>query len=362
MIHAELMQKVLQLARLGHGKVLPNPMVGCLIYKNKEIVGKGWHKKYGDDHAEIEAINDCKKKFGEKKALNLIKGSTFIVNLEPCSIEQNTPPCCQTLIDLKIKKVICGTKDPNPKINGNGIKRLRSAGIEVEIDCLKDECQNLNKVFFTNQLLNRPFITLKFAQSLDQKIGKRQTRQTISNDLSRADVQRIRAEHQSILIGSKTLIADNPKLTIRNKKVSNKMQPIKIVLGNISIDIEKKNIFKNYSKIIFGSSKKINIPKKYLINNVENIILNKKEFLGLLMQELMQRDIKSVLVEGGSKILSSFIKGNYFDELIVYTAPKLIGSSGIEALDKKANKSLNRLEVNSIENFDDDIKVKYVNN
>ena len=165
------MARAIDLAKKGKLKTQPNPMVGCVIVKNNKVVGEGWHKEYGKDHAEINAIKDCKKKFGAKKAIKLIAGADMYVNLEPCSIEKNTPPCANTLIKYNIKRLFCGTLDPNPKINGRGIKSLKNAGIETNVGLLKDECKELNRVFFVNQKKSRPYIILKSAQSIDGKIA-----------------------------------------------------------------------------------------------------------------------------------------------------------------------------------------------
>ena len=144
----DFMAKAIELAKRGQLKTQPNPMVGCVIVKNKKIVGEGWHQEYGKDHAEINAIKNCRKRFGLKKALKIIAGSDFYVNLEPCSIEKNTPPCTNALIEHKIRKLFCGTLDPNPKINGRGIRLLKKAGIHTKVGLLKKECKQLNKIFF----------------------------------------------------------------------------------------------------------------------------------------------------------------------------------------------------------------------
>ena len=157
----DFMARAIELAKKGQLKVQPNPMVGCVIVKNNKIIGEGWHKEYGKDHAEINAIKNCKKKFGAKKALKLIAGSNVYVNLEPCSIEKNTPPCSNALIEYQIKKLFCGTLDPNPKINGRGIKLLKKNGIETRVGLLKNECKELNRVFFTNQKNLVPTSSLK---------------------------------------------------------------------------------------------------------------------------------------------------------------------------------------------------------
>ena len=237
----DFMARAIELAKKGQLKVQPNPMVGCVIVKNNKIIGEGWHKEYGKDHAEVNAIKNCKKKFGAKKALRLIAGSSVYVNLEPCSIKKNTPPCSNALIEHQIKKLFCGTLDPNPKINGRGIKLLKNAGIETSVGLLKDKCKELNRIFFTNQKKSRPYIILKSAQSLDGKIALKSGESNwITNSESRKNSHYIRSRVKGILVGRNTAEQDNPSLTVRltrgelglgkNESIE---QPAKIIIGNL---------------------------------------------------------------------------------------------------------------------------------
>lgn len=196
------MARAIELAKKGLLKVQPNPMVGCVIVKNNKIIGEGWHHEYGKDHAEINAIKNCKKKYGDKKALQLLAGSSVYVNLEPCSIEKNTPPCSNALIEYQIKKLFCGTLDPNPKINGRGMKLLKKAGIKTSVGLLKEECKELNRIFFTNQKKFRPYIILKSAQSLDGKIALKSGESNWITSLeSRKNSHHIRSRVKGILLG-----------------------------------------------------------------------------------------------------------------------------------------------------------------
>ena len=257
----DFMARAIELAKKGQLKTQPNPMVGCVIVKNNKIVGEGWHQEYGKDHAEINAIKNCKKRFGLKKALKIIAGSDFYVNLEPCSIEKNTPPCSNALIDYKIKRLFCGTLDPNPKINGRGIRLLKKAGIKTKVGLLKNECKQLNKIFFTNQKKLRPYIILKSAQSIDGKIAlKNGDSNWISNPESRKDSHHIRSKVRGILIGKKTAEKDNPSLTVRltNKELGigkNEIikQPTKIIIGNLKKSKNNNKLFANNANVIIGS-------------------------------------------------------------------------------------------------------------
>ena len=363
----DYMARAIELAKKGQLKAQPNPMVGCVIVKNKKIVGEGWHQEYGKDHAEINAIKNCKKRFGLEKALKIIAGSDFYVNLEPCSIEKNTPPCSNALIEHKIKKLFCGTLDPNPKINGRGVKLLKKAGIETKVGLLSKECKQLNKIFFTNQKKSRPYIILKSAQSIDGKIAlKNGDSSWISNPESRKDSHYIRSQVKGILIGRETAEKDNPSLTVRLTKKElgigkNQIfdQPTKIVLGNFKKSKKNNKLFANNAKIIIGS--RLSAKKS---ENLEYIEYKGKNFLGKFLQDLLARDISSILVEGGQKTLNTFITNNLFDELVIYTAPIFLGDASIETLSLKAPKSIKqstRLNKVKIERFKDDVKTTYYN-
>ena len=363
----DFMARAIELAARGRLKVQPNPMVGCVIVKNNKIIGEGWHKEYGKDHAEVNAIKNCKRIFGAKKALKLIAGSNIYVNLEPCSIEKNTPPCSNTLIEHQIKRLFCGTLDPNPKINGQGIKLLKKAGIETSVGLLKNECKELNRVFFTNQKKSRPYIILKSAQSLDGKIAlKNGESNWISNSQSRKNSHHIRSTVKGILVGRNTAEQDNPSLTVR---LSNNelglgrdeiiQQPVKIILGNLQRSKKVSKIFTSNSKVIVGSSQS---AKKF--KNVEYLKYKKKNFLEEFLQDLLDRNISSILVEGGQKTLNAFLVNNLFDELVLYTAPMFLGKESKDAISLKAPDKIKaslKLQMIGVEEFKDDIKTTYYN-
>ena len=364
----DFMARAIELAKKGQLKVQPNPMVGCVIVKNNKIVGEGWHKEYGKDHAEINAIKNCKKKFGAKQALKLIAGSNVYVNLEPCSIEKNTPPCSNALIEYQIKKLFCGTLDPNPKINGRGIKLLKKNGIETSVGLLKNECKELNRVFFTNQKKSRPYIILKSAQSLDGKIALQSGESNwITNPESRKNSHHIRSKVKGILVGRNTAEHDNPALTVRLTKNELGLakgeaivQPVKIILGNLKKSKKVNKIFTDNSKVIIGSRQSAKKSK-----NVEYLEYKRKNFLEEFLQDLLDRNISSILVEGGQKTLNAFIANNLFDELVLYTAPMFLGKGSKEALSinpPDAIKKSIKLKMVRLERFKEDIKTTYYNN
>ena len=362
----EFMALAIKLAAKGRLSTQPNPMVGCIIVKDRKVIGEGWHKSYGGDHAEIEAIKYCKRKFGIKKAIQLLKGSDLYVNLEPCSIYKNTPPCVDALIAYGIKKVICGTLDPNPKINGRGIKLLKNAGIDSSVGVLEKDCKALNKIFFINQKKLRPYIILKAAQSLDGKIAlKSGASSWISNSHSRKDTHLMRAQVQGILVGKNTAMNDNPSLTIRlsHKELGLAKslpipQPTKIIIGDIKKVTDAKKIFAKSAKVITGSRK-----SGFIKNNVEHLQYKNKNFLNAFMVDLLARDISSVLVEGGQETLNAFIANNLFDELVLYTAPIFLGKKSMGATNLESPlliKEAARLKLEKLETFDGDIKATYI--
>ena len=363
----DFMARTLELAKRGRLKTQPNPMVGCVIVKNNKIIGEGWHKAYGEGHAEINAIKNCKKKYGAKKAHKLIAGSDVYVNLEPCSIKKNTPPCSNALIKYQIKRLFCGTLDPNPKINGQGIQSLKKAGVKTDVGLLKDECKELNRIFFTNQKKSRPYIILKSAQSIDGKIAlKNGESNWISSTKSRKDSHQIRSRVKGVLVGRLTAEQDNPSLTVRLTKKELGLrkndvidQPVKIILGYVKKSNKVSKIFTNNSKTIVGSRLSARQSK-----NVEYLEYKQKNFLKEFLKDLLARDITSILVEGGQKTLSAFIVNNLFDELILYTAPLFLGKGSKDAVNLKAPDIISKskkLKMIKIERFKDDIKTTYYN-
>ena len=363
----DFMARAIELAKRGRLRVQPNPMVGCVIVKNNRIIGEGWHQEFGKAHAEINAIKDCKKRFGIQKALKIIAGADMYVNLEPCSIEKNTPPCANALVEHQIKRLFCGTLDPNPKINGRGIKLLKKAGIKIKVGLLRKECKQLNKIFFTNQKKLRPYIILKSAQSIDGKIAlKNGDSNWISNTESRKDSHVIRSRVKGILIGRSTAEKDNPSLTVRLSKKELGVdknetidQPVKIIIGYLKKSKKNNKLFSNNAKVIIGSRNSAKQSK-----NLEYIEYHEKDFLDKFLKDLLARNISSILVEGGQKTLNTFIAKNLFDELVIYTAPIFLGDGSINTLSVKAPNSIkksSKLKTVKIERFKDDIKTTYYN-
>ena len=311
------MQRALQLARLGAGAVSPNPMVGCVIVHKEKIIGEGWHQKYGEAHAEVNAVNTISDK-------SLLSESTVYVTLEPCSHFGKTPPCADLLIKHHVKKVVVCNYDPNPLVAGQGIEKLCQAGIEVEIGLLEEEGRELNKRFFTYIEKKRPYIILKWAESADGFIAKKNYEAVqISNLLSRRFVHKMRSEEDAIMVGTNTAKHDNPTLNIRFWTGKN--------ADRVLID---KNLSLSKNSNIFDNSQ-ITICYNLLENkNLQNNILVKIPTLisieQFIIQDLYQRKIQSIIIEGGSILLQSFIDLGLWDEAIILKS-NLMLEDGIEA-------------------------------
>lgn len=294
------MERALQLAAYGYGNVSPNPMVGAVIVASDgRIIGEGWHRKYGGPHAEVNAVNSVKP-----EDEHLLSESTIYVTLEPCSHYGKTPPCSKLLIEKGFKRVVVGCFDPFKEVSGRGIRMLREAGIEVIVPFMEKECLEINRKFITAHTLRRPYILLKWAQSSDGFIGKDGERVILSNSLSMVEMHRLRAGFDAIMVGTNTIISDNPSLTNR------------LWSGN------------SPRPVIFASER---IPANAAVLKRDPILLNREipleENMSLLYSE---HKITSLMVEGGAQILNQFISAGLYDELRIETAPILLGS-GIPA-------------------------------
>lgn len=306
------MRLALKLAKKGVGYVNPNPPVGAVIVKDGKILSTGYHKRYGDFHAERNAILDA-----FKRNINL-DGSTMYVTLEPCDHYGKTPPCTDLIIQAGIKKVVVATRDPNP-VSGNGIDKLRNNGIEVEVGILENQAKELMKFFIKYVTKKTPYVTLKYASTLDGKIAdKYGNSKWITNEL-RKIVHRLRIEHMAVLVGAGTVLIDNPQLNIRLVH-SKKKSPIKIVLDKEGKTLEKVDSLNVYSKdakvIVFTNvSNDFNIP--------EHIKLIRSTEPEEILKHLYAEGIDSVLIEGGSEISSQFLP--FADEIYGFYGLKVLG-------------------------------------
>jgi len=309
------MQRCLSLATLGMGNVAPNPMVGCVIVHDGIIIGEGFHEKFGQPHAEVNAIRSVRNP-------ELLLYSTLYVSLEPCAHFGKTPPCSDLIIESRIPRVVIGTVDPFAQVAGKGIERMKNAGIEVDLGLLEAECRDLNRRFFTFHEKKRPYIILKWAQTLDGFIDTDHTQiqhpTWITNALAKRLVHKQRSEESAILIGTNTAECDNPSLTVREWSGN---QPIRLVVDRTGRLNARLNIFdqKAPTWVFTSIRKKEDEARKYITLDFD------REILPQLLSELYRRDILSVIVEGGAELLTSFLKMNLWDEAFVYTGNQFFG-------------------------------------
>lgn len=332
------MKIALDLALKGMGFVNPNPMVGAVIVKNNEIIGRGYHKKYGQLHAERNAFADC-----DGKGIDC-KGADIYVTLEPCCHYGKTPPCTEAIIEHGIKRVFIGSSDPNPLVAGKGASILREHGIEVYENILKSECDSINEIFFHYITTKRPFVTMKYAMTLDGKIAcVTGESKWITGGQARLDVQRERLRHSAIMVGIGTVLADNPMLTCR---LENGRNPVRIICdSNLRIPIES-NIVKTAKDIrtviaITDFSKRINNEKKekkkileemgceFIITHTssENFHVD----LDKVMKKLGDMKIDSILLEGGGELNWSMLKSRNVNKIQAYISPKIFGGAGAKS-------------------------------
>jgi diaminohydroxyphosphoribosylaminopyrimidine deaminase/5-amino-6-(5-phosphoribosylamino)uracil reductase len=351
-------QLALEIAKKGIGEVSPNPLVGCILVKDNRIIGAGYHEKFGANHAEVNAIENAKEP---------VDGSTLFINLEPCSHFGKTPPCVEKIIEKKIKKVVIGTLDMNPLVSGNGVKKLKSAGIDVKVGVLEKECIDLNKFFFKYITHKIPYITLKAAQTLDGKIADiKGGSQWISSVESRKFVHHLRANYDAVMVGAGTVEKDNPSLTVR---LTDGRNPRRIILDNaLSLNIEKRLFAKNNDhKTILVTSR--NNENKRKVKNLQDlgvkVLFARTDKAGNLnlknvLRELAKNQIASVLVEGGSRVFSSFTKSRLYDDIYLFISPKLIGC-GIPLIENIGIKSIKKTLKVKIKNYEmkgDDLMLK----
>lgn len=316
------MQRCLQLAGNGLGNTYPNPMVGSVITYKGKIIGEGYHRKAGEPHAEVNSVNSVKNK-------EFLEEATLYVNLEPCAHRGRTPACSKMIVDLKIPRVVIGCRDSFDKVDGKGIEMMQKAGIDVTVGVLEKESRELNKRFFTFYEKKRPYIILKWAQTLDGFIDFERKKDTpihpnwITDEYARVSVHKMRAEEQSILVGTNTAEKDNPVLNVRDWA---KKPPLRIVFDR------KLSLSKNLS--LFDGT----LPTLILTENEKNSkknlkflkVIFDKTLLKQLFSYLYKAEIQSIIIEGGTKTINSFIETNFWDEAKVFIGNKFF-HNGVKA-------------------------------
>ncbi len=308
----KFMQKALDLARRGKGAVAPNPLVGAVVVKNGEIIAEGWHGKYGGPHAEVEAIDkagDCER-------------ATLYVNLEPCSHYGKTPPCTEKIIKAGIKKVVCAMVDPNPKVAGRGISRLRDEGIEVEVGLMEKEAHLLNEAFCKYIEEGKPFVALKLALSLDGKVAAADgSASWITGEKAREKVHQLRENYQAIMVGSGTVLADDPRLNCRLDNCT--YQPIKIILDRRGRVNGARKVWEQ------GETWLLSRGEGFLPESPHRRIeVDENEGPEEILNRLGELSISSILLEGGAQLAEDFISRGLVDKFFLFVAPKLLGGKG----------------------------------
>jgi diaminohydroxyphosphoribosylaminopyrimidine deaminase/5-amino-6-(5-phosphoribosylamino)uracil reductase len=325
MTKEQYMKLTINLAKRGIGKTSPNPLVGAVVVKNDQIIGKGYHKKYGEPHAEVNALIACKDK---------AKNAILYVNLEPCCHHgKKTPPCTDLIIRSGIRRVVCATPDPNPQVNGKGIEVLRHAGVEVELGILEEEAKKLNEAYLKFITTGLPFVMLKVAQTLDGKIAtKLGDSKWITQEDSRRFVHSLRASVDAVLVGENTVRKDDPELTIHNARGEN---PIRIILdssGRMSNNSKVIRENKNGKTVIATTNQKT--KEKFSAGSAgkEKVEIWKftkskggKIDLAQLLKKTGENQITSLLVEGGRGVFTSFLKNKLVDKIYYFLSPKILG-------------------------------------
>ncbi len=355
---SRFMERAIELAKLGEGFVNPNPLVGAVIVKDNKIIGEGYHTRYGNLHAEREAIKNLKES---------PVGADMYVTLEPCCHYGTNPPCTEALIQSGIKRVFIGSSDPNPLVAGKGIQQLRAAGIEVIENYFKDECDKLNTIFFHYITTKEPYVILKTAITADGKTAcENGDSKWITNELSRMNVHKTRKKCAAILTGIGTVLADNPML---NCRCENPSDPIRVICdSSLKLPLDSQ-IAKTADKIqtivatISDDTTKINNLKAMGIEVIKTKAERNRVDIKELMVELGKRKIDSVLVEAGAELNASILKSKKVNQLDIYIAPKLIGGRnsipflGGGGISKMSNAIM--LSAPQITTFNDDILVSY---
>jgi diaminohydroxyphosphoribosylaminopyrimidine deaminase/5-amino-6-(5-phosphoribosylamino)uracil reductase len=318
-IDEHFMRIALDLAGNGTQTTSPNPRVGCVIVRNGQIIGKGWHHLYGGPHAEVEAVRDA----GDDVA-----GATVYVSLEPCCHYGKTPPCAQMLVEHRIKRVVAGMSDPNPKVNGKGFEILRNAGITITSGVLENEAKYMNRGFIHSIVRHRPWVTLKSAISLDGDVALSDgSSKWVTGSQARAKVQMMRAENDALLTGVGTILADDPEFNVRTSACAK--TPLRVILdGTLKTPVDAK-IF-DTGPLLFFAKPDADKGKIALFKDkgasIEILDANPAEEIGQILNILCQKGINYLMVEAGPRVTSSFLASRFTDEVSLFMAPKLLGS------------------------------------
>jgi diaminohydroxyphosphoribosylaminopyrimidine deaminase/5-amino-6-(5-phosphoribosylamino)uracil reductase len=359
----QAMRRALELAQKGLGSVEPNPAVGCVLLKDGRLIGEGWHRKFGGPHAEIEALNDCRQRGNDPR------GAVVYVTLEPCCFTGKTGPCTQALIQAGVSEVIAAMEDPFPKVCGKGLKELQQAGIPTQVGLCRQEAEALNAPYLKHLRTGRPWVILKWAQSLDGKLGRRvpsKDTRWISNEACRRHVHQIRKKVQGILTGIQTILEDNPQLTVRLEEPVSR-PPVRMVLDSqLRIPWDCRVLTTQEAPTwVFTTPASFQIEPEKVFRlrqaGVEVLAAGQKEQrcdLEEVLDQAGSRGLQQILVEAGPTLLTEFLKRHLADEVFVYIAPVFLGQSGIADL-SAAMSCLGPIELSScrIQTFGENVLI-----
>jgi diaminohydroxyphosphoribosylaminopyrimidine deaminase / 5-amino-6-(5-phosphoribosylamino)uracil reductase len=350
------MRRALHLAAKGRRQTSPNPMVGAVVVKDGRVLAEGYHEKYGQPHAEVNAL---------RQAGDAAHGATLYVTLEPCNHQGKTPPCVDAILDSGVVQVVIGMKDPNPLVNGKGIYRLQSRGIKVTVGVLENHCRNLNEVYIHYITTGKPLVTLKMAQTLDGRIATSTGHSKwISSEDSRVIAHRLRGRHDAVLVGIGTLLADDPQLSVRHVRGP---APHRIIMDSrlrVPLDAHVLSDDTPYLTIIATTAAASREKISRIQERGATVLVLPVEERGwvnpdCLWKKLAEMKITSVLVEGGSTVHTEFLKRKNADRMVLFIAPKILGS-GIDAIGdlgiRNINSALSLSEVR-MRNFGGDVMI-----
>jgi diaminohydroxyphosphoribosylaminopyrimidine deaminase / 5-amino-6-(5-phosphoribosylamino)uracil reductase len=353
------MRRALELATRGWGRVSPNPLVGCVLVRDGHVVGEGWHEGPGTEHAEAMAL---------RLAGDRAEGAEAFVTLEPCDHHGRTPPCARALIEAGIRSVVAATRDPNPIVDGSGFRTLRAAGLAVEEGLLAEDASRQNVAFDTHVRSGRPYVVLKMASSLDGKAAARDgSSKWITGEEARADVQRLRAWSDAVVVGSGTALADDPRLTVRDPRYASARPPVRVIVDPSGRVPGDRRAFDAAAPTLVATTDLASPTRRqgWVDAGADVAMVDRDETGGVslpaLVETLGKRDIQGVLLEGGPTLAWSAVRDGVVDQLVVYLAPMLLGGreatgwlagSGFAPVGEAA-----RVDLVSVERLGGDLKV-----
>ena len=360
----KFMLEALELAGRGFSTVEPNPMVGCIIFKDDKVIGRGWHKQFGEAHAEVNALADCRANGNDSI------GASMCVTLEPCCHQGKTGPCTDAIIAAGISRVYVAMIDPSDKVGGKGIEQLINAGVEVKVGLCEKLAERVNSAFIKYSKTGRPWVVLKWAQTIDGKLdGVGAEHKCISGEMSRKDVHKTRRSCQAILVGINTVVADDPLLTARPDKGRKLLRVVLDDKLEIPVESQLLNTIEQGGVLVVTTKDAFRAKQEkveLIVNKGAEVFAAKSDSAGFcdlddVLSELGRRGVQRLLVEGGREVIGAFLKNDLADELNIYIAPKVYGSKGrVDISGALADIGLDDFLDVQAGLFDNDVKIKAI--